>query len=104
VRVSQRYETAQGLDQLAREISHQNKLPRVPQDFTSGIDVLDILSQKTTRKHTDKYNLLCNMAKSDLCAPAFIFLFYADVCQTRKAKQAEQQSSQLGEELSSTIL
>ena len=44
------------------------------------------------------------MAKSDLCAPAFIFLFYADVCQTRKAKQAEQQSSQLGEELSSTIL
>lgn len=55
VRVSQRYETAQWLNcQLDKEISYQNKLHSAPHDSPFGIGILNIMSQKTTRKHTDK--------------------------------------------------
>lgn len=36
--------------------------------------------------------------------PWVLYLFYEEVCQTRKAKQAQPQSSQTGEEFSSTVL
>lgn len=44
------------------------------------------------------------MPTSQICMPWVLYLFYEEVCQTRKAKQAQPQSSQIGVEFSSTVL
>lgn len=44
------------------------------------------------------------MPNSQICMPWVLYLFYEEVCQTRKAKQAQPRSSQIGAEFSSTVL